>query len=293
MEKRRSSPRKSPSLEGSRKETLASRHFSYGALEIDGSLEQVLSLLATNKGVVLNTLLILEQLVAEWDRSIDEVQEHVMGLELEDKEPRGLSDEADVTDEGNDDVSCFLLEKAEDLDASFKRAGHPSGLDDAKSIVDHLAAVADNACSGVGLGSHTTLERAEAYSPLRGRAWYTWTLDDVQPMIHLLRKNAACRADSLNNVPPEDEIHPWTKFLSQHWGINAYLDPYIIIGEGDGAMPAIGPVGIAVNPLAPGWKSVYTTNNRNHAMIRAGAWRQAGAARVCVATYSAGTLLHF
>ena len=169
----------------------------------------------------------------------------------------------------------------------------PGGLEDAKQLIESLSTLTENACAGVSTASHTPQQRAAAYAPLRGRAWYTWTLDDVLPMIELLRGSALCHASSMADVPPDNEIFPFTKFLSHHWGINAYLDPYLVMAEGGTPMPVVGPVGMAVNPIAPGWTSGFVTNNRAHALIRAGAWRQAGAARVAVATFNAGTFIHF
>lgn len=286
---------------------VASRQFSYGSLKIDGTLTQTLMLLEREQSNLLNTLLILEQLVVEWEMTIEEVHDHICGLVLEevdglvadeadvewaDEEGKEENDTVNISPQPDNSVSCFL-QGALELDASFKNAGRPDGLEDAKRVIESLSTVAENACAGVSTGSHTPQQRAAAYAPLRGRAWYTWTLDDVLPMIELLRGSALCHASSAADVPPDTEILPFTKFLSRHWGINAYLDPHLVMAEGGTPMPVVGPVGLAAKPIAAGWTSGFVTNNRGHALIRAGAWRQAGAPRVAVATFNAGTFIHF
>lgn len=304
---KRRSCRSSPKKGASGKKAATS--FSYGHLAIDGTLLQTVVLLEREKDNLLNTLLILEQLVVEWRMTIEEVQDHVSELELEDdrfiadggdeeweedEEPGANSNENDAAEISPQTISvkCFLL-GALDLDVSFKIVGRPGGLEDAKRLVETLYNLAENACAGVGTGSHTPQQRAAAYAPLRGRAWYTWTLSDVLPMIELLRETALCHASSAQEAPPETEIFPFTKFLSHHWGITTYLDPHLVVAEGGTPMPVVGPVGMAVNPIAAGWASSFVTNNRGHALIRASAWLQAGAPRVAVATFNAGTFIHF
>jgi len=233
----------------------------YSNLVVDGSLRQALDLLEQEKGDRLNTLLSFEQMVSKWGVSLEEVHDRIIGLSV-----TGGGVENNVP-EVSPDLSC-LLKNANTIDVSFKALGFENGLEYAQALVDKWQNLVETA-------SHTVQERSAAFASLRGRPWYSWTRNDVAPMIALLRENALCRADNVESLPPSEEISEFTKFLNGHWGINAYLDPYLLLGDGT-AMLNVGPTGATINPIAPGWSTAYTTDNRAHALIRAGVWRAAG-----------------
>lgn len=50
--------------------------------------------------------------------------------------------------EGDNSVSCFL-QGALELDASFKNAGRPNGLEDAKQLIESLSSLRENACAAL------------------------------------------------------------------------------------------------------------------------------------------------
>lgn len=263
------------------------RGFSYGALELDGSLKQFLSLIHERSGNTLDTLLILEQLGKELDMTIEELGDRMLTFTPKDEEEGSTDYDGSV----DHTISCFLLE-ADALDASFKAHGYNNGLEAAQELVASFVATSENACQGVGMGSHSPAERAAAFGNLRGRAWYTWTIDDVRPMITLLRRCALCHCGGADEMPDDDtDVKPFTKFLAHHWGINAYLDPHIVIGQGGVEMPPM--AGMPLYPVGPGWTTAFTTGNSKHAHVRGGAWRQAGATHVAVATFNAGSLIYF
>lgn len=184
--KKRRSPRSS-SNKGPPIKKAASR-FSSGSLKIDGTLAQTLMLLEREQGNLLNTLLILEQLVVEWKMTIEEIQDHVCGLMLEEvncfvadeaheewgEEEEGENDTSQISPQADNSVSCFL-QGALELDASFKNAGRPEGLEDAKQLIESLSTLTEHACAGVSTGSHTPQQRAAAYAVGRGTPG-RWTM---------------------------------------------------------------------------------------------------------------------